>query len=207
MTIAIIGSGNVGGALAQSLIKGGHSVLIGAKTPLSDKSIRLATIIGEDRFTSVENAVRQAEVIIIATQPETIIDLLPQLGDTKNKIIIDSTNTVRTKPEGYATAFHALADKTNAAIVKCFNSTGFENMKNPDYNGTPIDMFMAGDDVAAKKVVRQLALDAGFAECYDFGKADKVLLLEQFALSWINLAIMQGMGRNIAFKILNRTPL
>lgn len=31
MTIAIIGSGNVGGALAQSLIKGGHTVLIGAK--------------------------------------------------------------------------------------------------------------------------------------------------------------------------------
>lgn len=204
MTIAIIGSGNVGGALAQSLIKGGHTVLIGAKTPLSDKSIRLATIIGEDRFTSMENAARQAEVIIITTPPETVIDLIPQLGNIKNKIIIDSTNSVRTKPEGYATVFHALADKTDAVVVKCFNSTGFENMKNPDYNGTAIDMFMAGDDAAAKKVVRQLALDAGFAECYDFGKADKVLLLEQFALSWINLAIMQGVGRNIAFKLLQR---
>lgn len=204
MTIAIIGSGNVGGALAQSLIKGGHTVLIGAKTPLSDKSIRLATIIGEDLFTSVENAARQAEVIIITTPPETVLDLIPQLGNTKNKIIIDSTNSVRTKPEGYTTVYHALADKTDAEVVKCFNSTGFENMKNPDYNGTAIDIFMAGDDTAAKKVVRQLALDAGFAECYDFGKSDKVLMLEQFALSWINLAIMQGMGRNIAFKLLQR---
>lgn len=204
MTIAIIGSGNVGGTLAQSLIKGGHTVLIGTKTPLSDKSIKLATIIGEDRFTSVENAARQAEVIIITTPPETVIDLIPKLGKTENKIIIDASNSVRTKPDGYATAFHALADKTNAAVVKCFNSTGFENMKNPDYNGTAIDMFMAGDDTAAKQVVRQLALDAGFAECYDFGKADKAELLEKFALSWINLAIMQGMGRNIAFKVLQR---
>jgi glutamate dehydrogenase/leucine dehydrogenase len=42
MKIAIIGSGNVGGALAQQWIKAGHSVLIGAKFPLSDKNIQLA---------------------------------------------------------------------------------------------------------------------------------------------------------------------
>ncbi len=204
MTIAIIGSGNVGGALAQSLVKAGHTVLVGAKFPMSEKTLRLATIIGEDRLTSVENASRQAEVIIISTPPETIIDLLPQLGKTENKIIIDTTNTVRSKPEGYATAFHALADKTRASVVKCFNSTGFENMLNPDYHGTAIDMFMAGDDAGAKKVVRQLALDAGFAECYDFGGNDKVELLEKFALSWINLAIMQGLGRGIAFKLVKR---
>jgi len=50
----------------------------------------------------------------------------------------------------------------------------------------------------------QLALDAGFGNCYDFGKADKVELLEKFALSWINLAIMQGYGRDIAFKLLRK---
>lgn len=49
-----------------------------------------------------------------------------------------------------------------------------------------------------------LAKDAGFAECYDFGGRDKVELLEQFALAWINLAIFQGKGRNIGFKLLHR---
>jgi predicted dinucleotide-binding enzyme len=77
-------------------------------------------------------------------------------------------------------------------------------MLNPIYNGEGIDMFMAGDSESAKQVASQLALDCGFGACYDFGKADKVQLLEQFALSWINLAIMQGHGRNIAFKILRR---
>ena len=39
---------------------------------------------------------------------------------------------------------------------------------------------------------------------FDFGKSDKVELLEKFALSWINLAIMQGHGRNMAFRVVKR---
>jgi predicted dinucleotide-binding enzyme len=63
---------------------------------------------------------------------------------------------------------------------------------------------MAGDSDRAKKIATQLALDAGFATCIDFGMSDKVELLEDFALSWINLAIMQGHGRNMAFKVVRR---
>lgn len=37
-----------------------------------------------------------------------------------------------------------------------------------------------------------------------FSKGDKVELLEKFALSWINLAIFQGHGRNLAFKVIRR---
>lgn len=205
MKIAIIGSGNVGGALAQSLIKAGHNILIGAKFPLSEKSIKLATKIGEDRFAVVERAAAQAEVIIITTPPETVIDLIPQLGNTENKIIIDATNSVRTKPEGYPTAFHALKDKTgNEKLVKCFNTTGYENMLNPVYGKEGIDMFCAGSNAEAKSIAVQLSKDIGFANCYDFGGDDKVELLEKFALSWINLAIMQKQGRDIAFKLVRR---
>ncbi|MBK8564105.1 MAG: NAD(P)-binding domain-containing protein [Saprospiraceae bacterium] len=204
MKIAIIGSGNVGGALAQQWVKAGHTVLIGAKFPLSDKNIQLAANIGEDRFTSVESAVGQSEVILIATPPTAIFDIIEQMGDVSGKILIDATNAVRQKPAPYDTVYHALAEKTAGKAVKCFNSTGFENMMNPVYHDEKIDMFMAGDDAEAKEVAKQLALDAGFVTCWDFGKADKVVLLEQFALSWINLAIMQGHGRDIAFRVVRR---
>lgn len=205
MIIAIIGSGNVGGALAQSFKRAGHTVLIGAKYPLSEKSIKLATIISEDHFTSVGNAAQQAEVIIITTPPDAVLSLITQLGDVSNKIIIDTTNSVRTKPEGYATAYHAIKAITgNNHVVKCFNTTGFENMLNPIYNGEGIDMFCAGDSKEAKATAIQLSKDIGFSNCYDFGGDDKVPLLEQLALSWINLAIMQGHGRNLAFKIIRR---
>lgn len=204
MKIAIIGSGNVGGALAQQWVKAGHTVLVGAKFPLSEKNIQLATKIGEDRFTSVEFAVKQCDVVLIATPPTVIFDIIAQMGDVSGKILIDATNAVRQKPDPYDTVYHALVDKTKGKAVKCFNSTGFENMLNPNYRGEKIDMFMAGDDADAKKTALQLALDAGFGTCWDFGKADKVALLEQFALSWINLAIMQGHGRDMAFKVVKR---
>lgn len=204
MNIAIIGSGNVGGALAQQWIKAGHNILVGAQFPLSEKNIALATKIGEDRFAVIENAVKQCEVILIATPPEAIFEILQKLGDASGKIIIDATNAIMKTPEPYKTVYHALADKTNAEVVKCFNTTGFENMLNPLYKGEGIDMFMAGDSEKAKEVAKKLALDCGFGSCIDFGKSDKVELLEKFALSWINLAIMQEMGRDLAFKIIRR---
>jgi predicted dinucleotide-binding enzyme len=204
MKIAIIGSGNVGGALAQQWVKAGHTVWVGAKFPLSEKNVRLATQIGEDRFTSVSNAVRQAEVVLIATPPTAIFEVIEEMGDIKGKVLIDATNAVRQKPAPFETVYHALSEKTEGEVVKCFNSTGFENMLNPVYQGEGIDMFMAGNSDKAKQTARQLALDAGFGTCWDFGKADRVGLLEQFALSWINLAIMQGHGRGMAFKIVKR---
>jgi 8-hydroxy-5-deazaflavin:NADPH oxidoreductase len=205
MKIAIIGSGNVGGALAQRWVKAGHSVLIGAQFPLSEKNIELATKIGEDRFGAIANVVKQSEVILIAIPPLAIFDILEQIGDVNGKVIIDATNAVMKHPEPYKTVYDCIADKTKADVVKCFNSTGFENLLNPIYHGEAIDMFMAGESEKAKKVTKQLALDAGFADCIDFGNSGKVELLEQFALSWINLAIMQRQGRNIAFKMLRRS--
>ncbi len=204
MNIAIIGSGNVGGALAQQWVKAGHTILVGAKFPLSDKNIRLATKIGEDRFTTVAGAVKQCDVVLLAIPPAAIFDIIEQMGDTSGKVIIDATNTISNNPGDYKTVYHCLADKTNAELVKCFNSTGFENMLNPVYNGVAIDMFMAGDSEKAKHMAQQLALDCGFGSCIDFGKGDKVELLEKLALSWINLAIMQGHGRDMAFKVLRR---
>lgn len=201
MKIAIIGSGNVGGALAQKWFVAKHTILIGAKLPLSQKNLHLATKIGEDSFTSIATAVKQSEVILIATPPLAIYEIIEQLGDVTNKIIIDATNSVGKYPAPYPTVYHCLLDKTNASIIKCFNTTGFENILDPIYHGDPIDMFMAGDNDAAKEIVKQLAIDSGFGNCLDFGKTDKVELLEKFALSWINLAIMQGLGRDIAIRV------
>jgi predicted dinucleotide-binding enzyme len=77
-------------------------------------------------------------------------------------------------------------------------------MLNPIYHGKGIDMFCAGNSKEAKNIASTLAKEIGFEECWDFGGDDKVELLEKFALSWINLAIMQGHGRNLAFKLVKR---
>ncbi|MFN3315927.1 MAG: NADPH-dependent F420 reductase [Raineya sp.] len=203
MKIAIIGTGNVGGALATKWANKGHEINLGVQDISNFKGKELLNNPNTKAY-SIAEAVQKLEVILIATPPTAIFEILEQIGDVSGKIIIDATNTVTKKPEPYATVYHALTDKTNAEVVKCFNSTGFENMKNLIYNEEGIDMFMAGDSPKAKEVAKVLALDCGFSTCWDFGKGDKVELLEKFALSWINLAIMQGHGRNLAFKVLKR---
>jgi 8-hydroxy-5-deazaflavin:NADPH oxidoreductase len=203
MNIAIIGTGNVGGALATNWSKRGHTINLGVNDTNNFKGKDLLANENTKAF-SIQEAVAKSDVILIATPPTAIFEIIDQLGDVANKVIIDATNSIGKTPEPYPTVYHCLLNKTNAEVVKCFNSTGFENMLNPMYNGEAIDMFMAGDSEKAKLIATQLALDAGFGSCVDFGKSDKVELLEKFALSWINLAIMQGYGRNIGFKLVKR---
>lgn len=203
MNIAIIGTGNVGGTLAKSWSKNGHTILLGVQSINNFKGKELLQNVKISAY-SINEAVAMADVVLIAIPPTAVFDIIEKAGDLSGKVIIDATNAIRKKPEPYPTVYHCLIDKTKGEVVKCFNSTGYENMQNPIYHNQPIDMFMAGDSENAKLVAKKLALEIGFGSCIDFGKSDKVELLEKFALSWINLAIMQGQGRNIAFKILRR---
>ncbi|MBL7727549.1 MAG: hypothetical protein JNM68_07690, partial [Dinghuibacter sp.] len=138
------------------------------------------------------------------TPPTAVAAITEQLGDVSGKVIVDATNSIAVRPDPYRTVYDYLAHHTPAHLVKCFNSTGFENMLQPVYHGEGIDMFMAGSSDIAKDIAVQLALDCGFENCYDFGGADKVGLLEQFAMAWINLAIVQQQGRNMAFRVVKR---
>lgn len=204
MKIAIIGSGNVGGALAQGWAKAGHEITFGVRNKDEFKGNRLSGI-QSITASSIPDAVKSSEVIVIAAVPQAIKSIVEAMGDVSSKVIIDAMNSVRVKPEPYANTTEALTNLTNCRdIVKCFSTTGAENMADPVYQGKGIDMFYASDSDKAKKVAEQLAKDLGFENVYNFGGSDKFQLLEQFALSWINLAIMQGYGRSIAFKILKR---
>ena len=203
MKIAVIGTGNVGGALATQWSEADHHIYLGVRDPEDFKGKELLN----NRNTSVHTiaeAVQFSEVVLVATPPQFAETLLQRFGNIAGKVIIDATNAIRTKPENHPTAYHAFEALTDAEVVKCFNTTGFENMKNPNYGDVRLDMFMAGNSEKAKAVAKQLSEDAGFEHCYDFGGSDRVQLLEQLALSWINLAIFQGMGRDIGFKVVVR---
>ena len=204
MKIAIIGTGNVGGSLAKGFAKSGHQVFLGVRNQNEFKGSELATL-KDIAIHSISDASTLAEIILIAAVPQSVKDIAEKLGDMSNKVLIDAMNSVRIKPEPYANTTEALMKLTNCMdIVKCFNTTGAENLANPIYHGKGIDMFYAGDSDKAKNVARKLALDLGFDNVYNFGGSDKFNLLEQFALCWINMAMMQGYGRNFAFKVIKR---
>jgi predicted dinucleotide-binding enzyme len=205
MKIAIIGTGNVGAALATRWAIKGHEIYLGVRDVNHFKGMHLLQNPNTE-VLPIESAVRLSGVILVATPALSTVEVVNSLGDTSGKIIIDAMNIVMGKgPAGYKNTSDAILANTHSKeIIKCFNITGYNNMLDPMYGDQALDMFMAGDSGSGKQLVRQLALDAGFAECYDVGGNNKFELMEQFAWFWINLAMVQGQGREIGFKLLKR---
>jgi predicted dinucleotide-binding enzyme len=205
MKIAIIGTGNVGEALATKWAASGHEIYLGVRDKDLFKGKDLLANPNTHLMT-VQDAVKHAEVILLSTPAPVAVEVAKSLGDTSGKIIIDAMNIVMGKgPSGYKTTAEAVLDNTATRdVVKCFNTTGFNNMVNPDYGGTALDMFVAGASEKGRQAAEKLSRDAGFAACYTVGDNSRFELMEQFAWFWINLAMLQGQGRDIGFKLLKR---
>ena len=204
MKIAVIGPGSVGSSLAEGWAKKGHEIFLGARSPEDDK---YADLTSYDNISvhSIADASEKADVILIALPPKAVKEVCEQFGDMSDKIIIDAMNSFSSKAGDFENTGYALKDWTNCwDVVKCFNTIGYEGMKDPDYNGVTADMFVAGDSARGKEIAVKLSNDLGFKECYDFGGDDRFTLLEELAFAWINLAIFQKAGRDIAFKVLKR---
>jgi 8-hydroxy-5-deazaflavin:NADPH oxidoreductase len=205
MKIAIIGTGNVGGALTKRLADANHTILLGVRNTDEFKGKELLNYSKNISAHSIINAVEKAEVIILSVPAQFAAETAQSLGDVSGKTIIDTMNGVFMKPAGFTnTADAILANCNTTDVVKCFNTTGYENLLNPNYSDVSIDMFTAGSSEKGILIATQLAHDIGFKDVYHFGGNDKFNLIEQMAYCWINLAIIQKQGRNMAFKIIRR---
>jgi predicted dinucleotide-binding enzyme len=195
MNIAIIGTGNVGGALATRLSGAKHKIFLGVRDPKKFTNSDLLKLEGVSAH-SITDAVNAADVIIVAVPATTSVEvgllMGPFVGD---KVVIDATNTMQEAPKGFKNGFEALQNTTKSKnIVKCFNSTFASNLA----------MFVAGTSKKGKEVATQLAKDVGFENIFDMGDDDKAELLEKIAIILVNLAYMQGYGPNIGVKIVSR---
>lgn len=210
MNIAILGAGNVGSALGKGWAAKGHSIYYGVPDPRSDKVQALLKSIGKNaRAGSVHDAAASAEIIVLATPWQATHDAVLAAGKVAGKTIVDCTNPLEPDLSGLAFGHNTSAAEqiallaAGAHVVKAFNTTGAGNMANTHYGNNEVTMCIAGDDTAAKSTVMKLAQDLGF-EAVDAGPLKNARLLEPFAMLWIYLAVKQGLGANIAFKLLRR---
>ena len=205
MNIAIIGTGNVGRALSTGWAAAGHTVIFGSRSP-DDPAVKelVATTGAGSRATTPPEAAQGAEVVLIATPWRVTQQVLKTLGDLSGKILVDATNPVGAAITAAGAAAELIDGWTEGArVVKAFNTTGAKNMLEPNYRGVALDMFICGDDEAAKRVVSGLAKDLGFATV-DCGPLSNASLLENLALLWIQLAYSLGNGTDIGFALLRR---
>jgi hypothetical protein len=209
VNIGIIGSGNVGKALGETWLKKGHQILFSYSRDLQKLRAYTAGLGGKASAGTPAEAVKFGEVTLFAPPWPAVDDALRAAGPLQGKILIDCTNPLKPDLSGLAigqttSAAEELARRlAGTRVVKAFNTTGAENMKNPQFGSQRATLFICGDDAGAKSVVSGLARDAGF-EVVDAGSLNIARLLEPLAMLWVHLAYGQKMGTGLAFTLLRR---
>jgi predicted dinucleotide-binding enzyme len=206
MRIAIIGAGSVGATLGRAWIKYGEDVIWGLRNPADPKHAALP----RERVKAPAEAVKEAEVVVIATPWSSAEAAIRSLGSLAGKIVIDCTNPLGMGPDGLqlvlgfnTSAGEQVASWAPGAIVfKTLNTTGAGNMaKATEYPVKPV-MLVAGDDAGSKLRVMELVGKLGF-EAVDAGPLKNARLLEPLAMLWIDQAMKRGRGRDFAFALVN----
>ena len=211
MQIAIIGAGNVGGALGKGWARAGHAITYGVPDPSAARHRATAQAAGGAGLLSVPRAVRGAEAIVLAVPFNAVDDALTAAGDLAGRVLIDVTNPLRMGATGLelsigfdrSAAEHVAALAPGAAVFKTLNQVGFEVMENTAGYAAPPVMFVAGDDAARKPVVMGLVSDLGF-HALDAGGLRVARLLEPYGMLWIHMALDRKAGRDNAFAYLAR---
>jgi predicted dinucleotide-binding enzyme len=206
MNIAVIGGGGVGETLARAWARGGHRVEFGVRDPASDKSRKLAGSSGIAAKTNRE-AAAAAQVIVLATPWRATREAVEACGDLSGKIVIDCTNPLKADFSGLdvghtTSGAEQIASWAHGArVFKALNQIGSNLMDHPKLPGRPV-MFVAGG-AEGKAEVLGLVRELGF-DTIDAGELVIARLLEPYAMLWIHLALRRGLGRDIAFALLQR---
>jgi predicted dinucleotide-binding enzyme len=200
MDVTIIGTGNMARGIATRVLAGGHSVtLLGTAT---DKAEALAAELDGDVRAGQSGDPLTGDVVVLAVWYQAVDGVLSTYGDQLDgKVVVDITNPV--DPETYApltidegsVAQQIAARVPGARVVKAFNTTFAGTLVEGTVAGQPLDVFLAGDDDAAKDAVKQLATDGGLRPI-DAGPLALAHHIE--ALGYLNMAIQPALGTNYA---------
>ena len=211
MNITFIGYGNVGAPLADHLQRLGHAVTLAARDPDSEAVRQARARNGALRAVPLEQAVREADVVFLATPFMANAQVVPPLAEAlAGKVLVDCTNPVGPglahglhSAQAGSQALQALAPK--ARVVKAFTVYGFENLENNAYPGFGVRPVMpfCGDDAAAKSVVAGLVEQLGW-EPLDVGGLVQALHLEHMTLLWVRLVRVTGHSPNLVWAALKR---
>lgn len=198
MTIAVIGTGNMGAGFARALVKVGANVIIGSRDASKAEALA-AELAGKARVASVATAAQAADVVLLALPYDAIADTLKSMGELKGKILIDISNPVTADFQGLQLGTTTSAAEViqaavpNARVVKAFN-TIFAQLLSPEARqGNTLQVLVAGDDSGAKNEVLDLTRTMGF-EPVDAGPLRNSRFLEPVGGMNIYFGFFLGWG-------------
>ena len=169
MTFGILGTGIVGTSIASHLLGKGHRVMIGSRSGSNEKAAQLISEFpGLASQGSFSQTAASAPVLLHCVMGIHSLDAARMAGpeNFENRIVIDVTNPLdfsmgmppRLTICNDDSAGESLQRLLPAAkVVKAFNTIPYQVITNPSLiNNKNIDMFICGDDAAAKSEVTEL---------------------------------------------------
>jgi predicted dinucleotide-binding enzyme len=200
--VAVVGAGNIGGTLARKWAVAGHQVIVGARDPAGPGALALAGVAGVAVEAPAE-AVAGAEAVLFAVPGPAMRSVVEGLGAALVgvTVAIDATNNLGGGEMNAVAAIRAAAP--GLAVARAFNSLGWENFADPDFAGVQADLLWCGPDGDAGSLVDRLIADVGLRPVR-VGGLDQVRVVDALASLWFALALGQGLGRHLAFKVLTR---
>jgi hypothetical protein len=214
LKIGILGTGDVGRALGTAFLSLGHEVKLGSRDAKNEKAVAWASGAGSKASAGTfADAAKFGEVIVLALLWTGAENALKLAGaeNFAGKIVIDATNPLTYesgKPPVLSIGHTDSAGEQvqrwlpAAKVVKAFNTVGFAHMFKPDFPCGPPDMFIAGNDAAAKKTVTGILKDFGWSTV-DAGGIEGSRSLEPLCVLWVGYGISTGTW-NHAFKLLRK---
>lgn len=213
MKVGILGSGDVGKALAAGFLKHGNEVTVGTRDPA-----KLAAWKAQHpaaRIGSFADTAKFAEIVVLAVKGTVAPDALRAAGaaNLQGKPVIDATNPIADEPpvngllKFFTTHDESLMERLqrsfqSARFVKAFNSVGSDLMVNPGFREGKPTMFICGNDEAAKKLVTGVLDQFGW-ETADMGGAESARAIEPLCLLWCLPGFLHNQW-NHAFKVLRQ---
>ncbi|KPK16496.1 MAG: DNA-binding protein [Myxococcales bacterium SG8_38] len=210
--IAIIGSGDVGRALADGFLEHGYEVMRASRDPSKLDDWKAGA--GDRASTgSFDEAAEWGDIVVLAVKG-TAAESAVELCDVENlavKTVIDATNPIANEPpqHGVLNFFTSFDDSLmerlqrkapEARFVKAFSCVGNALMVDPDFGGIKPTMFICGNDDAAKTEVTSILGEFGW-ETEDMGTVEAARAIEPLCILWC----IPGFARNQwshAFKLL-----
>jgi hypothetical protein len=209
MRVTIIGTGNMGRAIAARALAGGHEVTF-VGTHMAKAEEVAQEMFGEGQVEAADRV--DGDLVVLAVPyteaPHVVREHSAQLGGT---VIIDPTNpvdlgSVELLDRAWLGPFSSGAQlieaeaPDDAAFVKAFNTNFAGPLLAGHVEGQPLDVFIAGDEQSAKATVMRLVSDGGLRGI-DAGRLSRARELEAMALLHMEIQGSRGTAFASAIKV------
>ncbi len=212
--IGILGSGDVARSLGKAFAGEGCEVMLGTRNPDNEKlKAWLQQAAAKGSIGSFADAAQFGEIVVVATRGSATEAALGLAGAAHfaGKVVIDATNPLKIGADkllalsiGHTDSLGEAVQRAlpGARVVKAFNTVNNAHMYKPQFPGGTPEMFICGNDAAAKKTVADILTVFGWSPI-DAGGMDAARLLEPFSLLGIRNAIKSG-NWNYVFRLVTK---